>query len=129
MKKLTIALLALSFHANAQVSYERLRNAANETDNWLTYSGTYRSERYSALDQINKDNVDDLKVIWAYQMQPATNAGNGLVETTPIVVDGIMYITEPPSTVTALDARSGKTLWTWSPDMPRSSISTPCSKR
>ncbi|MDG2375321.1 MAG: PQQ-dependent dehydrogenase, methanol/ethanol family [Woeseiaceae bacterium] len=118
MKKLIIALLALSFHANAQVPYERLRNAAHERDNWLTYSGTYWSERYSALDQINKDNVDDLKVIWAYQMQPARNAGNGLVETTPIVVDGIMYVTEPPSTVTALDARSGKTLWTWSPNIP-----------
>ncbi|SVC23254.1 uncharacterized protein METZ01_LOCUS276108, partial [marine metagenome] len=102
----------------AQVSYERLVNAAEDHDNWLTYSGTYRSERYSRLDQINTETVGDLKVIWAYQMQPAINAGNGLVETTPIVVDGIMYLTEPPSTVTALDARTGKMLWTWSPQMP-----------
>ena len=102
MKRLIIALLALSFHANAQVSYERLRNAANETDNWMTYSGTYRSERYSALDQINKDNVDDLKVIWAYQMQPATNAGNGLVETTPIVLGGRIRFRSLSSSISSI---------------------------
>jgi len=119
MKKMTLALLLLAIQvASADVSFERLVNAAADKDNWLTYSGSYRSERFSVLDQINTKNVRDLKVIWAYQMQPATNAGNGLVETTPIVVDGIMYLTEPPSTVTALDARTGKTLWSWSPEMP-----------
>mgnify|MGYP003323386572 FL=1 len=118
MKRIFFVMLVLATQAHAEVTYERLRNAARDTNNWLTYSGTYRSERFSALDQVNTDNVDDLKVIWAYQMQPAINAGNGLVETTPIVVDGIMYITEPPSTVTALDTRSGKLIWTWSPDMP-----------
>jgi len=118
MKKLAILLLLAATQAGAQVSYERLVNAAADTDNWLTYSGSYRSERFSRLDQVNAGNVKDLKVIWAYQMQPSTQAGNGLVETTPVVVDGIMYITEPPSTVTALDARSGKMLWTWSPELP-----------
>ena len=114
MKRIFFVMLVLATQAHAEVTYERLRNAARDTNNWLTYSGTYRSERFSALDQVNTDNVDDLKVIWAYQMQPAINAGNGLVETTPIVVDGIMYITEPPSTVTALDTRSGKLIWTLS---------------
>jgi alcohol dehydrogenase (cytochrome c) len=119
MKRTTLILLALITQpVNAEVSFERLVNAANDGDNWLTYSGTYRSERYSPLDQVNTGNVKDLKVIWAYQMQPATDAGNGLVETTPIVVDGVMYLTEPPSTVTALDARTGKTLWSWTPDLP-----------
>lgn len=113
-----LALMLVTSPVHAQVSFERLLDAADDADNWLTYSGTYRSERFSALEQVNRGNVGDLKVIWAYQMQPATNAGNGLVETTPIVVDGIMYITEPPSTVTALDARTGKRIWTWSPDMP-----------
>ena len=118
MKKLFTIILAFICHSSyAQVSYERLVNAAKDGDNWLTYSGTYRSERYSPLDQINTGNVKDLKVIWAYQMQPSKQAGNGLVETTPIVVDGIMYLTEPPSTVTALDARTGKSIWSWSPDM------------
>jgi hypothetical protein len=51
-------------------------------------------------------NVSQLKIAWAYQMQRA-----GVVETSPIVVDGIMYLTEPPSTVTALDVRSGRPIW------------------
>ena len=119
MRKIALfALVCLCAPAHADVSYERLVGAAEEPHNWLTYSGTYRSERYSPLTEINKENVGDLKVIWAYQMQPSSRGGAGLVETTPLVVDGIMYLTEPPSTVTALDARTGKRLWSWSPEMP-----------
>ncbi|MDH4110541.1 MAG: PQQ-binding-like beta-propeller repeat protein, partial [Gammaproteobacteria bacterium] len=113
----TLILVAVAAGAEADVSFQRLVNAASEPHNWLTYSGTYRSERYSPLDEVDTRNVGDLKVIWAYQMQPSTLSGTGLVETTPLVVDGVMYLTEPASTVTALDARSGKKLWTWSPDM------------
>jgi len=124
MKRLILITLALCANtAFAQVNYERLVNAAQDGDNWLTYSGTYRSERYSPLDQIDSGNVGDLKVIWAYQMQPSTQAGSGLVETTPIVVDGIMYLTEPPSTVTALDAGTGKMIWSWTPDIPNEVLS------
>ena len=118
MKKVTVMFLLLSGSVFAEVSFERLVNAAAEPQNWMTYSGTYNSERYSPLTEVNTENVKDLKVIWAYQMQPSTHSGAGLVETTPVVVDGIMYLTEPPSTVTALDVRTGKTIWTWSPDMP-----------
>ena len=73
MRKIaTVVLLLLSTPLFSQVSYERLVNAANEPDNWLTYSGTYRSERFSPLAQIDRENVADIKVIWAYQMQPST---------------------------------------------------------
>ncbi len=119
MKKNTVLLFLLcAWSVQAEVSFDRIVDATDDQDNWLTHSGTYNSERYSHLNEINTDNVDSLKVIWAYQMQPSPDGGNGLVETTPLVADGIMYITEPPSTVTALDARTGKMLWTWSPDMP-----------
>ena len=119
MKRIIILLLTYAAgSASAEVSFDRLVNAADEPQSWLTYSGTYRSERFSPLTQINRSNVSDLKVIWAYQMQPSSYGGAGLVETTPLVADGIMYLTEPPSTVTALDARTGKRLWTWSPEMP-----------
>lgn len=119
MKRILILLLAyIAGSASAEVSFDRLVNAADEPQSWLTYSGTYRSERFSPLTEINRSNVNDLKVIWAYQMQPSSYGGAGLVETTPLVADGIMYLTEPPSTVTALDARTGKRLWTWSPEMP-----------
>ncbi|MCZ6853874.1 MAG: PQQ-binding-like beta-propeller repeat protein, partial [Gammaproteobacteria bacterium] len=99
------------------VSFKRLVAAEQEPQNWLMYSGTYRSERFSPLDEINPANVRNLRLVWAYQVRPSNVGGAGLVETTPLVVDGIMYLTEPPSTVTALDARTGKKLWTWSPEM------------
>lgn len=103
--------------AAAAVDYERLlADEANGAD-WLSYSGGYRSERFSALDQINRRNVQNVKVIWAYQMQPTDLSGTGLQETTPIVADGIMYLTESPSSVTALDVRTGRMLWHWRPEI------------
>jgi len=97
---------------DAQVPYQRLLRAASEPQNWLTYGGSYKSQRYSALDQINRQTVSRLKVAWAYQMRP------GVVETSPLVADGMMYITEPPSTVTAIDVRSGRPVWTYTPSIP-----------
>ena len=79
MKRIILMLLTgLVTTVYADVVFERLVNAAEEPQNWLTYSGSYRSERYSRLTQINKNNVADLKVIWAYQMQPPTIGGAGL---------------------------------------------------
>jgi alcohol dehydrogenase (cytochrome c) len=94
------------------VPFERIVESAAEPHNWFTYSGSYASERFSALEQIDTGNVADLRVGWAYQTSP------GLVETTPIVVDGVMYLTEPPSTVTALDARTGRRIWRWDANVP-----------
>jgi alcohol dehydrogenase (cytochrome c) len=106
----------LLFPANlcAQVPYERIAHAEREPQHWLTYSGSYRSHRFTALDQITTKNVARLKVAWIYQVKQA-----GIVEVSPIVVNGVMYITEPPSTVTALDVRTGRPLWSWTPNMPR----------
>ncbi|MEJ2088246.1 MAG: PQQ-dependent dehydrogenase, methanol/ethanol family [Gammaproteobacteria bacterium] len=113
---LLTALLTVAPAALAQVPFARLLNTQADGD-WLTYSGSYRAERFLALDQINRDNVDGLKVLWAYQMQPTSIQGAGLQETTPLVVDGILYLTEAPSSVTALDARTGRILWHWSPEL------------
>jgi len=96
----------------AQVPYERIVDAAAEPHAWLTYSGTYASHRFSALTAVDTSNVHRLRVEWAHQV------GGGLIETTPLVVDGVMYLTEPPSTVTALDARTGQRIWRWSPEIP-----------
>ncbi|MBT8145489.1 MAG: PQQ-binding-like beta-propeller repeat protein, partial [Gammaproteobacteria bacterium] len=101
----------------ADTSYEALlADEANGAD-WLSYSGGYKSERFSPLTQINPANVDQLKVMWAYQMQPTGLSGAGLQETTPLVADDIMYLTESPSSVTALDARTGRMLWHFVPDI------------
>ena len=106
-----LAIVILALTASAQVTYDRIRNAADEPESWLTYSGTYFSQRYSTLDQINRDTVARLRPAWVYEANPGTN------ETTPIVADGIMYIAEPVSTVTALDARTGQPLWSWTPEI------------
>ena len=87
----------------------------SEPQNWLTYGGVVQvSTATRRSTQINRQNAGQLKLAWAYQMQRP-----GVVETSPIVVDGVMYLTEPPdSTVTALDTRSGRTLWTYTPNIP-----------
>ena len=97
----------------AQVPYQRLLDAQSDHDNWLTYSGTYNGHRFSPLAEINTETVKDLVPKWIYQVK-----NPGIVETTPLVVDGVMYVTEPPSNVTALDAETGRTLWRWTRPMP-----------
>src|SRR5579859_3828324 len=106
-------LLALSLLLTAQVPYERILTSASHPDNWLTYSGTYDSHRYSTLDQITRANVSRLKVAWIYQVR-----AHHKVETSPLVFDGIMYISEPPSDVTALDLRTGRPIWSYRRSVP-----------
>src|ERR1044071_9294805 len=109
-----VVLLALiSDTLFAQVPYRRIAGSDSDPSSWLTYSGNYQAQRFSGLTQINRQNVTQLKPAWVYQMR-----NSGIVETTPIVADGVMYITEPPSTVTALDVRTGRPLWTYTPNIP-----------
>ncbi len=110
---LLLALLVASV-AQAQVPYERIRQADREPENWLTYSGNYSSHRYSQLKQIDRTNVSRLKVAWMYQIR-----GRQHFETTPLVFDGVMYITDPPSDVTALDLRTGRPLWHYRRSIPQ----------
>jgi alcohol dehydrogenase (cytochrome c) len=92
--------------AQAQVTFERLLNAAAEPHNWLTYSGSYASQRHTALRQIRPSNVGDLELKWVFQAQSLES-----FETTPLVVDGVMYLTEAPNTAVALDAATGRLFW------------------
>jgi alcohol dehydrogenase (cytochrome c) len=90
----------------AQVSPERIRNADREPGNWLTYSRNYNGHRYSPLSEITAANVGQLQAAWAYQTQQP-----GKFSTSPIVVDGVLYITEPGGEVVAIDGRTGRPLW------------------
>lgn len=90
-------------------------------DEWLTYGGTYDEQRHSGLTQINRETIDDLGVAWTYDL--ATNRG---VESTPIVVDGVMYVTSAWSVVYALDAKTGEELWVHTPDVDRSIAINAC---
>ena len=95
------------------VTWERLLNAAEEPENWLMYNGTLDSQRFSGLDQIHNRNVGGLQLKWAYQIPEIDRA-----ETVPLVVDGVMFVTEAPSNVVALDAATGRQYWRYNHELP-----------
>ena len=88
------------------LTFERIKNAAAEPRNWLTYWGDYRGAHFSALRQIDVSNVKNLQAKWAAQLP-----GDSLLQSTPIVVDGVMYTSGPPGQVFAFDARTGVQIW------------------
>jgi PQQ-dependent dehydrogenase (methanol/ethanol family) len=88
------------------LTYERIRQAASEPQNWLTYWGDYQGTHYSGLKEITTSNVRQLQAKWTLQMP-----GSSTIEATPLVVDGIVYTSGPPGTVVALDARTGRQIW------------------
>ena len=95
------------------VTWERLVNAADEPHNWLMYSGTLDSKRFSRLDQIHNRNVAGLELKWAHHIPQL-----GRAETTPLVVDGVMFITESPSNLVAVDAATGRPFWRYDHELP-----------
>src|SRR4051794_23926530 len=110
MKRWAIILFATA--AFAQVPYERIVNGAKEPGNWLTYSGNYQGHRFSPLTGITPGNVAGLRVKWAKQFS------EGRTQVSPIVVDGVMYVTTP-NAAAALDVRTGRELWKWSRPLPK----------
>jgi alcohol dehydrogenase (cytochrome c) len=109
-------LLAFAtLNASSDLTPERLAKAADEPANWLTYSGTYNAWRYSALDQINQSNVRKLVPVWAFQ----TGKSEGGFSCTPLVADGVMYITSPGNRVFAIDAATGKEIWHYYYGLPK----------
>jgi len=100
------SLVALSAVAGGQVTSDRLLRAADEPHNWLTYSRTYDGQRHSPLTQITPANVSDLELRWILPNQVF-----GAWQSTPLVVDGIMYLTQRPNDVLAVDARTGRVFW------------------
>ena len=109
---LVVASRAISWAQN--VTYDEILHSASHPENWITYGGNYASQRFSELKQINTENVRNLKMQWVYQLR-----NQGIFESSPLVVDGIMYVTEPPTTVTALDVRTGRPVWRWTAKLPQ----------
>jgi alcohol dehydrogenase (cytochrome c) len=99
-------VLAASPGLRAQVTADRILRAAAEPQNWLTYNGTYDSQRYSRLAQITAANVSRLELKWVLQNQVF-----GAWQSNPLVVDGIMYVTQRPNDVMAVDAKTGRVFW------------------
>jgi len=90
-----------------------LRNVESRPGDWLSHGRDFGETRFSPLSEINAGNVKGLKLAWLYQ----TKTKRGL-EATPLIVDGVMYTTGTWSVVYAIDARTGKELWKYDPEVP-----------
>ena len=100
--------------ATAGVDSDAIIANAEETKDWLNYGLDYAETRFSRLDSVTAENVGELGLAWSYGM----NSRRG-VEATPIVVDGVMFVTASWSVVHALDAVTGEELWVYDPQVPR----------
>lgn len=98
--------------SDLNVTFARLKQASNEPHNWLTYWGNYRGTHFTELSSITPSNVGALRSAWAYQLGGTRN------ETSPIVVDGLMFVTGPLNDAAALDARTGRTVWRYRRRVP-----------
>jgi quinoprotein glucose dehydrogenase len=85
---------------------------------WRYYGGDHAFTRYSPLDQINRDNVKNVKIAWRRAaVNPALTSAfpdlkvNGYLKSTPIVIDGVVYTQDAHGLVTAFDGATGKTIW------------------
>ena len=101
-----------AFSGIAPVTAERIIHADKEPGNWLTHGRTYSEQRFSPLKQINDENVGDLGLAWHYDF--GTKRG---LEATPLVIDGVMYVTGNWSVVHAVDANNGRPLWQYDPEV------------
>ncbi|HXU09221.1 MAG TPA: PQQ-dependent dehydrogenase, methanol/ethanol family, partial [Blastocatellia bacterium] len=106
---------AANKRASKQTAVDRARiiNADKEPGNWMTHGRTYDEQRFSPLKQINDGNVTQLGLAWYFDMD--TDRGQ---ESTPIVVDGVMYFTSAWSKVFAVNAETGAPLWSYDPKVP-----------
>jgi alcohol dehydrogenase (cytochrome c) len=95
------------------ISTQDLLNGLKDPGRWLTYSGDYSGERHSPLDQITPANVQKLAAQWIFQTEVA-----GKFEATPIVIDGVMFVTGSENRAWAIDARTGREIWRHRENLP-----------
>ncbi len=110
----TVVIPPTTARALASIDDARLRDAADDPYDWITHGRTYSEQRFSPLTAISADNVGRLGLAWSFD----TNTDRGL-EATPLVVDGVLFTTGSWSVVFAIDARTGRQLWRYDPQVPR----------
>lgn len=119
-RNLALGLVLLSFVLGCGPGGEgalpggRLDPAAKASRSWSKHGGDDAEQRYSQLDRIGEHNVAELGLAWSFDL--GSERG---VEATPLVADGVLYVTAPWSVVFALDAATGEQLWTYDPQVPR----------
>lgn len=116
-----LASFAGGAFGQAPVTQERLVNADREPGNWMSYGRDYAEQRFSPLKQVDTQSVNKLGLAWSFDFDETEP-----VEATPIVVDGVMYVTSGWSKVFAMDAATGKELWRFDPEVDRSRLVWVC---
>ncbi len=91
-----------------------LKSTDSDPQNWITYGGNYSEQRFSRLQEINENNAGNLGLAWSYDLETLRG-----LEATPLVANGVMYTTSAWSIVYAFDARTGKLLWQYDPQVPK----------
>jgi len=85
-----------------------------DSANWLSYGRTYDEQRFSPLKKINAENVQQLGLAWSFDLDTARR----VQEATPLVIDGVMYVSSAWSKVFALNAATGERIWSYDPKVP-----------
>jgi quinohemoprotein ethanol dehydrogenase len=114
-------LLAHAARPAADVDAARLGRADQEPGNWMSQGRTYGEQRHSPLKQITAANVQRLGLAWFHDLDTAKGQ-----EATPLVIDGVMYVSTAWSLVKAFDARSGRLLCSYDPQVPRDTLVKGC---
>ena len=98
--------------AAGDVSNQRVLEGAQSGENWFLKGGRFDGQHYSPLAQVNDENISDLGLEWAADL-PTLDG----ISTTPIVIDGVIYMSGAYSVVFAVDAKNGEILWTYDPEV------------
>ena len=118
---ITLAFLLTTSLTQAEVSVVDEPTIIDPGSEWLNYGRGYKEQRFSPLDSINRDNIDDLDLAWSFKFDTARG-----MEATPLVHNGVIYVSTGWSHVHALDARTGEQLWHYDAQVPKSHLIKTC---
>ena len=118
---ITLAFLLTTSLTQAEVSVVDEPTITDPGSEWLNYGRGYKEQRFSPLDSINRDNIDDLDLAWSFKFDTARG-----MEATPLVHNGVIYVSTGWSHVHALDARTGEQLWHYDAQVPKSHLIKTC---
>src|SRR6201993_3134194 len=125
MLRLVVSLTMTAFFAQAPVTDQDLRDGLKNPSRWLTFSGDYTGQRHSPLKQLTPQNVAGLVPQWIFQTDRPGIAGRG-IENTPLVVDGVLYVTGNYDEAWALDGKTGRPIWSYQRRLPSNIMATVC---
>jgi alcohol dehydrogenase (cytochrome c) len=122
---LSVVVPAAQRQTQPSITEQDLRNGLSNSSRWLTFSGDYSGQRHSPLKQLTPQNVAGLVPQWVFQTDVPGLPGRGL-ENTPLLVDGILYLTGNNNQAWAVDARTGRAIWTYRRRLPENFSAKVC---